>query len=162
MKTIFFGKKFIAGLVSEVEERDGQFPLVYIGASKPAYGKYVAGGPTGHFTFEILSASDEQLISFAVPKYDKVQFKSGFNFGFSESGLVITIGLSDASTVALNTGVASKFRYINSLGEVVASGTVGVPNSGCDLLIGDCTISSGTKYKSFGFKILIPHKMFIV
>lgn len=162
MKTIYFGNKFISGLVSDTETNAGQYALVYTGLVKPSFCKYFAGGANGEFVFQILDAADEVLVQFDVPKYSNITYKSGFNFSFTPDGLLLTVGISDTTATAIKSGVAVKFKYLNLFKDVIASGTVGGVNSDCDLLIGDTNISIGSKYKNFGFKVLIPHKMYLV
>ena len=166
MKNLFFGKSFISGLISDKEKIDGVSSAIYTGKTFPSYGNFICGGPKGFYKLDIYSGEpfidlDEthKLISFEVNSYSDDLSKSGFSIHHSSDGLLLTLGVCNVSTIALNNGIATWFRYYNSVNEIIIEGNVGKIGSDNELIVTDTLILQGEHYKSFGFKLLIPHNL---
>lgn len=168
MKLLFLGKSLFDSMICQTEVKDGIKTLVYTGRELPSYGKYLAGGPNGHFKLEIYSGSmsdesETSLICFDVNGSNVEASKSGFSAVVGDDGLTITLGISNVGSVATDTNVATWFKYYNVRDPgMFVIGSVGRIGSDADLLLSDIQIVKGQNYKCFGFKVLLNSKLYIL
>lgn len=166
MKNLFFGTAFLSSLISDKERIDGLNTPIYIGKTSPSYGKFICGGPKGFYKLDIYSGepfidTDEthKLLSFDVNSFSEDLSKSGFSISYDVDGLLLTLGVCNTSTIALNNGIATWFRYHNLVNGISIEGNVGKIGSDSELIVTDTLVIQGETYKSFGFKLLIPHNL---
>lgn len=169
MKTLFFGNAFLSSLTKDTEKSNQSYSMVYTGKTSPLFGKFIAGGPSGYFKLDVYSGEpfiDEddthRLISFDINAGSADMSKSGFSTEMSASGLLLTLGVSNYGTPAMNNGNCTWFRYYSTRTGVKIEGTVGRVGSDSDMVVTDTTIIKGQEYKSFGFKLLIGSKIYVV
>lgn len=168
MKLLFLGQRLLDSLVSKTEVNDGIKTLVYTGLQMPSYGKYIAGGPNGHFKLDVFSGqiSDDTaqtLITFEINGSNKDTSKSGFTSKLSDDGLVVTLGICNIETTAVKSGNATWFKYYNVRDpEMFILGTIGRIGSDADLILSDTQITEHSKYKCFGFKLLLNSKLYVL
>lgn len=168
MKNLFLGQRLFGSLVSDSEVNNGIKTLVYTGSQMPSYGRYIAGGPNGHFRLDVFSgqisdSSEEALITFQINGANNDTSKSGFNFKISDEGLALTLGICNFETAARKSGNATWFRYYNVRDpEMFILGTIGRVGSDADLILADTQIIERNNYKCFGFKVLLNSKLYVL
>lgn len=119
--------------------------------------------------------SSNLLISFPIPAYSTTRSATGMYFDTSSvsssgnvsdtvvyTGMVAYLGICPSFTAASVAGVATWFWFgnyaspTNLSGKSFVTGSVGLVGSNSDLEMVDTTITSGSLYKSMGFKFYIP------
>lgn len=168
MKILFLGQKLLGSLISSTEVCNDIKTLVYTGSQLPSYGKYVAGGPHGHFKLDIFSGqfgdeTQQSLITFDINGFNSDSSKSGFNYKLSDDGLVVTLGICNVETVAVESGNATWFKYYNARDpSMFVLGSIGRIGSDADLILSNTQIVQSDKYKCFGFKLLLNSKLYVL
>ena len=136
---------------------------------------YTGARPSIASLTNLSSHSSNLLISFPIPAYSTTRSATGMYFDTSSvsstanvsdsvdyTGMIAYLGICPTFTAASVAGVATWFWFgnyaspTNLSGKSFVTGSVGLVGSNSDLEMVDTTITSGSLYKSMGFKFYIP------